>query len=77
MQIAPVAHWLSIVQVVGQAPFAAPSQRNGLQEGFCPVLPEARSVQVPFAEAPAAAEQTSHPPLHALSQQTPSAQKPD
>jgi hypothetical protein len=34
-------------------------------------------VQVPFDDAPRATEHTSHEPLHALLQQTPSAQLPD
>jgi hypothetical protein len=37
---------------------------------------EANAVQVPSAEAPDAAAHAWHVPAHALSQQTPSAQKP-
>ena len=41
-----------------------------------PALPAGRIVQVPFAVAPSAAEQTSHPPPQVVSQQYPSTQPP-
>jgi hypothetical protein len=71
----PDAHSAPEPQVV---PHAAelPVQRYGRHEG-APGEPGATKVQVPSNVAPSAVEQASQLPSHALSQQTPSTQKPD
>jgi hypothetical protein len=51
-----------------------PLQTRGEHEGFWPGLPAGSTVQVPLAEAPSAAEQTSQPPEQRELQQRLSAQ---
>ena len=62
-------------QVVGQVG-EVPLHEYGRHDGD-PMLPEAALAQTPSVAAPAALEQTSHDPLHALLQHRPSAQKPE
>jgi hypothetical protein len=62
------------VQPLGHAVFV-PSHVSGAQDGL-PAYPSGAGVQVPLALAPSAWLHTSHCPLHALSQQKPSAQLP-
>jgi hypothetical protein len=71
----PEAQSAAVVQTTGQEALD-PAQRYGAQVG-APEVPFARTVQVPFADAPSAAEQTSHEPLQPASQQKPSTQLPD
>ena len=54
-----------------------PVQRYGEQAPPAPVLFCGRMEQVPFAEPPAANEQTSQAPSQAVSQQKPSTQFPE
>ena len=67
----PAGQSVSEVQAAGQPP-ETPSQRmldgqTGLPTEACDT-----AVQMPSAEAPRAAEHTSHAPLQSLPQQTPS-----
>lgn len=72
LQPASWAQSVPEVQLVGHAT-STPLQRYGAQEGSAPALPAARAEQTPLA-GPA---QVSHPFAHAVSQQTPSTQKPE
>ncbi|MEN9798180.1 MAG: hypothetical protein RL653_1876 [Pseudomonadota bacterium] len=63
----------SAAQLEGQFP-ELPAQASA---PHAPWLPGGRTVQVPSSTAPREAAQVSHPPAHALSQQTPSAQVPE
>ena len=70
-----MAQSLLLVQLDEQlalVPLQTPGKHVGL-----PVAPAAAGVQVPSALAPSAAEHTSHEPLHAVSQHTPSTQLPE
>ena len=73
-QVAVGPHWALVVHWVGQV-VLVPSQTYGAQAGT-PVNPFGATAQVPFAAAPRSAAQTSQPVLHAVLQQTPSAQAP-
>jgi hypothetical protein len=73
------AHWASLVHAV---PFVRSGPHPPLWQRGVPAgqvwtgCPSGIVVHVPSAVAPSAREQTWHPPVHALSQQTPSAQWP-
>lgn len=65
----PAAQSTSFVQLTGQLP-DVPSHTYVPHDGFAPPEPFASGVQMPSRLAPATAEHTSQPSLHALSQQT-------
>ena len=65
----PVAQSASVVHIVGQLVFV-PSQRSGAQSPFVGAMPACSGVHVPDA-------QVEQEPAQAVSQQMPSAQKPD
>jgi hypothetical protein len=70
-QMLPLVHWVLLVQAVGQEA-EEPLHTNGAQVGL-PALPEATGLHVPTLPATLHASQE---PLHAVLQQTPSAQLP-
>lgn len=68
-------HWPSSVQAEGQVP-STPLQAYRGHRGD-PGWPAARTVQAPSPAAPSEALHTSHPPVHAALQHTPSEQWPE
>jgi hypothetical protein len=71
----PDAQSAAVAHVAGHDELA-PEHKYGAHDG-APAEPFAMTVHVPFADAPRAAEQTSHEPLQPASQQKPSTQLPD
>jgi hypothetical protein len=72
-QYSPVAQSASVAQPLGHV--VLPLQTSGAHDGL-PTYPTGAVEHVPSAVAPSAVVQTSHAPLHALLQQTPSEMKP-
>ncbi len=73
LQYWPATQPASVVHAVGQLA-RVPSQTKGAQDGFAPPEPDARTEHVPTLPV---TSQRSQPPVHALLQQTLSAQNPD
>ena len=74
--VALAATTSAAVRVHAASPEASPPSPIAEPRPAMPAAPLGSAVQAPFAMAPRAAEQTSHGPLHVLSQQKPSTHMP-